>query len=201
MTDKPQPPASDQIAELPRRGFLPRAAALVVGMLVGIVPMIASVLFYLDPLARRRKAVGATGDAVDPEGYIKIASRDALPSSNTPGQENDARIFKVVADLQDFWNKFPDSEIGAVYLRQQSDGEIQCFNARCPHLGCTVNYDSGEQTYFCPCHESSFSLDGARTNQIPPRDMDPLDTRVDENGDIWVKFMKFRAGIEERQAV
>ena len=200
MPDKPQPPPSDQITELPRRGLLTSAAAAVVGALVGVVPMIASAIFFLDPLSRQKKAVGATGDAIDAEGFIKVASRSALPISNTPGRKNDASLFKVVADLQDYWNKFPDSEIGAVYLREQANGEIQCFNARCPHLGCTVNYDNTKQEYFCPCHLSAFSLDGERTNQIPPRNMDTLETK-DKNGDIWVEFIKFRAGIEKKRRV
>ena len=43
-------------------------------------------------------------------------------------------------------------------------------------------------------------LDGERTNDIPPRPMDSLDAEV-RDGEIWVKFQKFRAGIHERQAV
>lgn len=198
MSDKPQPPSADQIAELPRRGFFTKVAAAVAGGLAGMLPIIPGIAFFLDPLSRQKKAVGPTGDAIDAEGFIKVASRESLPVASTPGRKNDARLFKVVADLQDFWNKFPDTEIGAVYLRQLPDERIQCFNARCPHLGCTVNYDEANQSFLCPCHQSAFSLDGERTNQIPPRDMDPLDTKVDANGDIWVKFVKYRAGTEER---
>jgi Rieske Fe-S protein len=170
-----------------------KAAAFLVGAVVSLVPAAAAVVFYINPLTRKRRAVGATGDLVDAEGYIKITSSDAVPADGVP------RSFKVVADLQDFWNKFPNSEIGSVYLRRLEDDSLQCFTSRCPHLGCTVSYDEGSQKYLCPCHESAFTIDGERSNNIPPRNMDKLETRVDDAGAIWVKFVKFRAGSKDAE--
>ncbi len=192
-SSKPRPPApeSQEISTLPRRGFLSRAVAFVVGSTVGFVPLGAAVMFFLDPLTRKKRAVGMTGDAIDPDGYIRIAPKAALAADGSP------RSFKVIADVQDFWNKFPDAEVGSVYLQQNGD-EISCFNSRCPHLGCTVKYEGEKQQFVCPCHESAFSLTGERTNNVPPRDMDSLECRVDENDMVWVKYQKYRAGIQER---
>ncbi len=196
MTEKPRLPDPGEIGEIPRRGFLTRATAFLVGAVVGLIPLAASVVYFLDPITRRRKAVGATGDAIDQDGYIRITSQSALPEDGSP------RAFKVVADLQDFWNKFPNSEIGSVFLRRDAEsGNITCLNSRCPHLGCTVGYDSAEQRYFCPCHESSFDVDGKKSNDIPPRDMDPLDCKLDAEGMVLVKFVKYRAGIRERKPI
>ena len=30
----------------------------------------------------------------------------------------------------------------------------------CPHMGCTLIYNSIEKTWECPCHASKFSIDG-----------------------------------------
>ena len=106
-------------------------------------------------------------------------------------------MFPVIADLQDAWNKFPNTEIGSVYLWKTSEGEIKAFTSRCPHLGCTVNYKASEKLFGCPCHDSSFNLDGTRNNEIPPRGMDSLDVK-EVDGEILVKFQKFRAGIHDR---
>lgn len=188
---RPAPPEPAEISTLPRRRFLTRALAFLVGSTVAFVPLGAAVVFFLDPLTRKKRAVGMTGDAIDPEGFIRVAPQAALATDGTP------RSFKVVADVQDFWNKFPDSEVGSVYLQQNGD-EIRCFNSRCPHLGCTVKFEGEKQQFVCPCHESAFSLNGERTNNVPPRDMDPLEVRVDDEGMVWVKYQKYRAGIHER---
>jgi glycine/D-amino acid oxidase-like deaminating enzyme/nitrite reductase/ring-hydroxylating ferredoxin subunit len=46
----------------------------------------------------------------------------------------------------------------AVYRDQQ--GELHALSARCTHLGCIVNWNSGEGTWDCPCHGSRFSREG-----------------------------------------
>lgn len=183
-------PVSGESSDVPRRNFLTKALALVIGGIVTVLPGIPAVLFFIDPLTRRKRAVGMSGDMIDREGFIKVASQDAL--GELPRQ------FKVVTDLRDFWNKFADTEVGSVYLRKRPDGRISCFNARCPHLGCTVKFDDESQTFECPCHASAFGLDGERTNSIPPRNLDALDTKVDKDGTVRVKYQKFRAGTEEQ---
>lgn len=192
MSYKPPSPATGEISDIPRRGFFSRALAFAVGGLVGLLPTIPAVLYFIDPLTRKKRAVGMSGDAIDSEGFIKVASQDAL--GELP------KSFKVVTDLRDFWNKFPDTEVGAVYLRKDGD-TITCFNARCPHLGCTVKFDDGTKTYACPCHASAFSLDGERTNSIPPRNLDALECRVDADGMVCVKYQKFRASTKDQVPV
>ena len=34
------------------------------------------------------------------------------------------------------------------------------LNRKCPHQGCTLNYDNDESMFVCPCHNSKFNLDG-----------------------------------------
>ncbi len=46
----------------------------------------------------------------------------------------------------------------AVY--RDEAGDLHALSARCPHLGCIVNWNSGEGTWDCPCHGSRFGTRG-----------------------------------------
>lgn len=180
-----QPPASP-----PRRSFLTAFAAIVSGTVVGLTPVAAGVAFLLDPLLRRRE----TMRGADPEGYLPVAKLAELPEDGTPLR------FSLIADKLDAWNLFRKQTVGTVYLRKVAD-QVLVFNDTCPHLGCKVDYKSADQSFFCPCHASSFSLDGKKQNEIPPRNLDDLQHRVDDAGQIWVKYENFQRGVAEKKAV
>lgn len=46
----------------------------------------------------------------------------------------------------------------AVY--RDESGALTAVSARCTHLGCIVNWNSGERSWDCPCHGSRFAPDG-----------------------------------------
>jgi Rieske Fe-S protein len=169
-------------------------AAGAVGALAALVPLVPGAAFVLDPLLRKKKAAGSDGEGGVDE-FVKITTLSALPEDGSP------RAFPVVMDLQDAWNKFPKTEVGAVFLSKDSSGDVKCFNSRCPHLGCTINYVEKAKQYVCPCHASSFKLDGERNNLIPPRSMDPLSAEVRNGDEVWVRFQNFRAGSSERKVI
>lgn len=188
-------PGSPLPPETPRRGFLSGAMAVLFGGLVTILPAGIGGAFFLDPLLRKKKSSGGRGGDVkiDDEGFIVLptAIESKLPEDGTP------QLFKVVADLQDAWNKFPNTEIGSVFLRREPDGQVSCFNSQCPHLGCSVNYKADQKKYVCPCHDSAFSLDGKRSNEIPPRDLDSLEVK-NKGGVLWVRFRNFVTGKHDK---
>lgn len=177
----------------PRRDFLAKALAILFGAIITVAPFVPALGVVLDPLLRRRRAVGATGSAVDSNGYILVASLKQIE----PGPPVQA---PVVADLQNYWNRFPNTAIGSVYLRRTETG-VECFNARCPHLGCTVSYRNSEDIFFCPCHDSSFKVNGARNNDIPPRDLDSLPVEIRNDDEVWVQFQNYRVGVHEKTPV
>ena len=181
------PACQSATSEEPRRNFMVEFAAGVIGALVGAVPALAGVFFFLDPLIRKREEGGG-------DGFINLkVNVDALPEDGTP------QSFTVFADKVDAWNKFLNQPIGSVWLRKTESGEVLAFNTICPHLGCSVDYRQGETDFFCPCHTSAFNLDGEKQNEIPPRGMDKLEieTRGDKN-EIWVKYQNFRAAEKEQ---
>ncbi len=191
MTE-PVPLSSLATGEPTRRGFLYKALTATIGAVVGIFPLIAGLLFFLDPL-RKRKVVGGKGDAK--EGFIKVGSLEAVPTDGTP-----ARFPVVVDRREDAWTTYLNVAIGAVYVRLGKQGEVVAFNVTCPHLGCSVDYIPGNKQYLCPCHDSAFALDGSRTNKTPPRDLDTLEVDIDKLkiGEIWVKYQDFRTGEEHK---
>ena len=190
-------------SETPRRNFLVEGAAVVIGGVVTLVPLLAGMLFFLDPLIRRRKgddtAESSGGDAggveKDADGFLKTnATVDSLPADGSP------LLVTVYDDRVDAWNRFPNQPIGTVWLRRDGEGGVQAFNTVCPHLGCSISFRNAETDFFCPCHNSTFALDGEKQNQIPPRNMDPLEVRLkEETGDaIWLKYQNYRAATHER---
>jgi len=171
-----------------RRGFLVKLAAGAIGVVLGIFPIAAGALTIFDPLFRKKKSAGQK---------IRVATIDQLPEDGTP-----IRV-PIVADFVDAWNREPNQPIGAVYLRKQAD-QVVAFNAICPHAGCFVGYSTNRDVFQCPCHTSAFELDGARIMPSPsPRDLDRLavDTdRLTDTGEIWVEFVNYYAGKEEKIA-
>lgn len=183
------PPESPDTEPQSRRRFGTELAAALTGALVVLVPLVSGVTFLLHPLLRRRKAATG-GDAGNT--FVKVGTTAGLTPGGPP------QLYKVRGGKQDAWTRYPETDLGAVYVRQLEDGSLSCFNARCPHLGCSVNFKSGTSAFVCPCHDSSFSLDGERSNDIPPRDMDPLTVEIRNDNEVWVKFQNFRAGTSER---
>lgn len=106
----------------------------------------------------------------------------------------------MIADLTDAWNREPNQPIGAVYLIRKDDS-VQCFNAICPHAGCFVSYANDHQLFQCPCHASTFQLDGSIISPSPsPRAMDELDVDPEKlkEGEIWVRFVNYLPGKHEQ---
>src|SRR6185436_8802440 len=113
------------------------------------------------------------------------------------------RKFPVIAAKVDAWNRFEAAPIGAVYLRRTADGKVEAFNAACPHAGCFVDFSESKKCFQCPCHDSSFALDGkiANPGSPSPRALDSLTVKVDDDGAVWVTFQNFQAGRADKVTV
>jgi len=66
----------------------------------------------------------------------------------------------------------------------------------CPHAGCFITYNPGENSFFCPCHTAHFDLAGKRLDEKSPspRDLDTLEVEVRPGGEVWVKFENYQTG-------
>jgi len=169
-----------------RRGFLTKLMAILCGGLATLPPLAAGVWAFLDPLGR--KAGGAK--------FLPVTDLSAIPDDGVPRQ------FAVISDRTDAWTGFAAEPIGAVYLRREKgSNEVEALSATCPHAGCFVEMEGAGKCFRCPCHNSTFTLDGGIVAPSPsPRAMDGLECRVTKSGEVEVKFEKFRAGIADKVA-
>ena len=54
--------------------------------------------------------------------------------------------------------------------RRADTGSVEDFvalSSTCPHLGCQVHWQAGEQRFFCPCHNGAFDPEGQPTAGPP----------------------------------
>lgn len=74
----------------------------------------------------------------------------------------------------------------AVY--RDEHGNLEEHSAVCTHLGCLVQWNSGEKSWDCPCHGSRFAVDGSVLNgpavavlkPVEPEDLPPAEPIIDE---------------------
>ncbi len=113
-------------------------------------------------------------------------------------EEGAPKRVAVVDDRRDAWSVERGVELGSVWLVRRGD-EVIALSAVCPHLGCSVNAveGGGAAGFSCPCHTSAFDLSGKRTSGPSPRDLDRLETRI-EDGHVMVDFRRFRIGIAQK---
>ena len=184
----PASPQTSSSAE-DRRGFVAKAAAIVIGAIIILFPFAAGLGPFFDPLRRRND----NQDSLTP-----LAKLSDLPEDGTP------RRFQVITDRDDAWSRQPRQPVGAVYLRRLEGDKVQAFTATCPHAGCFVDYRQDSKQYLCPCHQSPFTLDGGVIQPSPsPRDMDSLEVEVRKDGEgdeiVFVKFQQFYTGRAEKE--
>ena len=124
---------------------------------------------------------------------IRIAPLSAVPNDGRPYK------FPVISQHTDAWNKLPEVPIGAVYLRRTGEKTVEALNVVCPHAGCFVDFLSARACFFCPCHNSTFALDGEINDpkSPSPRGLDTLPVEI-RGSDIYVTFQNFRSGITKK---
>ncbi|MEZ4416005.1 MAG: Rieske (2Fe-2S) protein [Gemmatimonadota bacterium] len=170
-----------------RRGFLASVLAVAAGGVAGLAAVIPGAAVLLDPLKRSR---------TDPD-LLFVTKLAAVPEDGLP------KKFAVKADRVDAWNTYPNTPVGAVYLRRTDSGEVAALNVVCPHAGCFVGIAPDRTRFACPCHKSSFAFDGTINDPASPspRAMDSLDVEVRNGDEVWVRFRSFRPGTKEKVAV
>jgi cytochrome b6-f complex iron-sulfur subunit len=69
---------------------------------------------------------------------------------------------------------------GRFYLARLDDGGYLALSLRCTHLGCSIVWEEKPKRFVCPCHASSFDLDGSVRNPPAPRALDYYPVVIDK---------------------
>ena len=188
-TNKPTPDEPENKAEFcsedSRRKFIV-VSTLGVSAACAIFPVASGITTILDPVKKSS------------ENQAKVPWTKVAPLGNLSEDGKPAKFEVILSEVKDAWTTYKNVPAGAVYLSRKGN-EVKAFNLKCPHLGCAVDYRSKSDDYFCPCHNSTFGLDGSVTDvdSPSPRGLDTMETKV-EDGDVWIRFQQFRPNIVEK---
>ena len=75
-----------------------------------------------------------------------------------------------------------------IFVRWQAIGKDSgrwiVLSSICPHLKCKVDYDANSRDFLCPCHGSTFDIDGSVTKGPSKKDLPDYSSQVTEDGGI-----------------
>ena len=61
----------------------------------------------------------------------------------------------ITLQRRDAWQT--TSSQTAVYVLPSKTGQFRILSPICPHLGCSVRWEGGQDKFICPCHSGSFT--------------------------------------------
>lgn len=73
------------------------------------------------------------------------------------------------------------SEKNTAWVVRTSENEVIAFAPQCTHLGCAYHWVEQTKEFLCPCHTSTFSIDGRVLTGPAPRPLDRYEVKVENN--------------------
>jgi len=168
---------SHQGGEIGRRSFLAYIAAAIGGLIATVlaVPVVGS--FISPALARKTRAQ-----------WVRLGALAGFAAE-------EPRLVPFYLVRRDGWVETREPK--TVWVVRRGEGFL-CYNSRCTHLGCIVDWHPEDQTFKSPCHGGVFARDDGKVLAgPPPRPLDTLNYKVQE-GELWVEYQDFRLGIPEK---
>lgn len=102
----------------------------------------------------RRISFKATGDFLKEVGNMAVQYGDFLKAGD----------IKNLNELEKGKGAVMNAGLHKVAVYKNEEGTVEAYTAVCPHLGCVVQWNEGEQTFDCPCHGSRFTNKGVVIN-------------------------------------
>ena len=93
-------------------------------------------------------------------GFKEFVSAAAEVVSNLVSKPFNAEKIDGLADMAPGEGKIVKYEGVKLALYKDENGAIHGISSTCNHLGCSINWNSAEKSWDCPCHGSRFNVDG-----------------------------------------
>ena len=58
-----------------------------------------------------------------------------------------------------------------LFVTKIGPDKVNVFDAACPHVRCRLHFNEASKEFDCPCHASSFDINGKKLGGPAPRDM------------------------------
>lgn len=142
-----------------RRNFFVTAIFGLTGLITAALGIPAAAYLLLPPRTRKQNEWAEAGDLAG----LRV---------NTP-EEMVFRRTRV-----DGW-KVTSEKATAWVVKTEKD--VVAFAPQCTHLGCAYHWEDQTKEFLCPCHTSTFSLDGQVLSGPAPRPLDRYEVKVDGN--------------------
>jgi menaquinol-cytochrome c reductase iron-sulfur subunit len=72
-----------------------------------------------------------------------------------------------------------NSEKSTAWVVKVADNQAIAFAPQCTHLGCAYHWDEANKNFLCPCHTSTFDIDGKVLSGPAPRPLDRYQVKVE----------------------
>ncbi len=132
------------------------------------------------PISTRRQVVIGTGLAAASAATGIVVGRNLLAPSQTPSQQASPTTQAVMEPNAGTWRAVGASadlpkggalafDLGSVNgFVHRADAQLEAVSGICTHQGCKLWLDAPDSRLRCPCHSTSFSLEGETlTHQLP----------------------------------
>jgi len=77
------------------------------------------------------------------------------------------------------------SEKSTAWVVKAADNQAVAFSPQCTHLGCAYHWDESNKNFLCPCHTSTFAIDGKVLSGPAPRALDRFQIKI-EGGKLLI---------------
>ncbi len=128
-------------------------------VVIGLVLAVPAAIYLLWPPRPKRESE-----------WIEAGSIEQLPLG-TPEE------FIFRRNRVDGWKV--NSEKATAWVVKMKENELVAFAPQCPHLGCAYHWNPKKSEFLCPCHASTFSIEGKVLTGPAPRALDRFEVKVE----------------------
>ena len=161
MPVEPSPVAGDSDVSGSTRRAFHLAVVYVLGTIIGLAMAIPTLLYLLvPPRTRSRSRWIDAGDISQLSPGIPVELNF---------QENRLDGWRLLTEKKTAW------------VVKEADNKVVAFGPQCTHLACAYHWEMQSGRFVCPCHGSSFSVDGKVITGPAARPLDRYATKIENN--------------------